>query len=61
MFVVVCLFVRSFVRSFVWFVWFVWFVLLVLFVAAAIADGHNAWNAQDSLSLSLSLSSDMRS
>ena len=32
------------------------FVLLVLFVAAAVADGHNAWNAPDSLSLSLSLS-----
>ena len=48
----VCLFVRSFVRS------FVLFVLLVLFVAAAVADGHNAWNAPDSLSLSLS---DMRS
>ena len=55
----VCLFVCSFVRS------FVLFVLPVLFVAAAVADGHNAWNAPDSLSLSLSLSlsfsSDMRS
>ena len=43
------LFVCSFVRS------FVLFVLLVLFVTAAVADGHNAWNAPDSLSLSLSL------